>query len=110
MLGLFRQRGEDGQEAAAVQGADDPGGDHDLGGVPADGSEAGRCRAAHRRRWPALRHRHRQGIVFFHHFSFESNGARWVMIDGQVVWILKSIPSFLFYFSLHLFYLSRFSG
>ncbi|KAM0883900.1 hypothetical protein ACQ4PT_031329 [Festuca glaucescens] len=37
----FRQRGEDGQEPAAVEGADDPGGHNGVGGVPAYGGEAG---------------------------------------------------------------------
>lgn len=61
----FCQRGEDGQEAAAVEGANDPGGDDGVRGVPADGGEAGRRRAAHRRQRPPLRHCHRQGDMFF---------------------------------------------
>ena len=60
-LGLLAQGGEDSEEAAAVQGTDDTGGDDGVGCVPADGGEAGRCRAAHRRPWPPLRHSYRQG-------------------------------------------------
>jgi len=70
-LGLLAQGGEDSEEAAAVQGTDDTGGDDGVGCVPADGGEAGRRRAAHRRTWPPLRHSHRQGdFLFFVIFWF----------------------------------------
>jgi hypothetical protein len=70
---LFGQRGEDGEEAASVQGVDDSGGDDGVGCVPADGGAAGRRRAPHRRPRPPLRHSHRQGGVFFIFLIFGLN-------------------------------------
>lgn len=73
LFGLFGQRGENGEEAAFVQGSDDSGGDDGVGCVPADGGEAGRRRAAHRRPRPPLRHSHRQGGVLFRLLNFGLN-------------------------------------
>ena len=91
LLGGFRQRGKDCQEAPAVQGADDPGRDDGLGGVQDDGGEAGRRRAAHRRQRPALRHLDGQGIVCsFSRISLQFLVLDWgIMIGWQLVWSLK---------------------
>jgi len=89
LLGGFRQRGKDCQEAPAVQGADDPGRDDGLGGVQDDGGEAGRRRATHRRQRPPLRHPNGQGSVFLQLNQFPIFGARGIMIGWQLFWSLK---------------------
>ena len=54
--------GEDGEEAALGAGAHAPGGHPGVGGVPEDGGQACRRRAAHRRHWDALGYRHSRGM------------------------------------------------